>query len=394
MGLFKICKHKGRDRDRCSHPWWGSFHHRGRSHRVSLGKWANREIHNKTEAAAVLDQMREAIRKGAFSQGPSTALTFDAFANQYQERYVAAKGLRSADSIDQRLRLLRRRFGARKLDDIKTGDIEDLREDLLTAGKKPATVNRYLALLRNMFNWAVLRGDLEQTPFRRGGLAVIKLEREHNRRGRRLSLDEEQRLLGAANSTVKALVIAALDTGMRRGELLSLRFRDVDFERNVIHIRPENAKSKKGRDIPIATTRLRTLLEWLRIDGEGKSKGPEAAVFSNEAGEPIKHFHTAWYAALRRASITDLRFHDLRGEFASRLAEKGVPLSQVRDLLGHSSIVTTERYDRQRFEALEVAVKRLDTGETFNFLSIAIAQEATHVPALAMEVACKSLMVN
>ena len=394
MGLFKLCKHKGRDRDRCSHAWWGSFQHKGELHRVSLGKWANQGIHSKTEADAILDQFRDAVRKGTVSKGPSRVLTFDGFADQYQERYVAAKGLRSADSIDQRLRLLRRRFGARKLDDIKTGDIEGLREDLLTAGKKPATVNRYLALLRNMFNWAVLRGDLDQTPFRRGSLAIIKLEREHNRRSRRLSLDEEQRVLGAANSAVKSLVIAALDTGMRRGELLSLRFKDVDFERNVIHIRAENAKSKKGRDIPIATTRLRTLLEWLRIDGEGNRKGPEAAVFSNEAGEPIKHFHTAWYAALRRASIADLRFHDLRGEFASRLVEKGVPLSQVRDLLGHSSIVTTERYDRQRFEALEVAVKRLDTGETFNFLSSAILQEPTHVPALSDQADCKSLMVH
>ena len=122
------------------------------------------------------------------------------------------------------------------------------------------------------------------------------------------------------------------------------------------------------------------MLKWLRIDGDGNVKGPEAPVFSNEAGEPILHFHTAWYAALRRAKITDLRFHDLRGEFASRLVEKGVPLSQVRDLLGHSSIVTTERYDRQRFEALEVAVKRFDTGETFNFLSSGTAHEPKDAP--------------
>jgi integrase len=73
---------------------------------------------------------------------------------------------------------------------------------------------------------------------------------------------------------------------MRRGELLSIRFGGVDFDRHVIHIRPENAKSRKGREIPIVTTRLRTLLEWLRIDAGGKRKPPGAAVFSNEVGDP------------------------------------------------------------------------------------------------------------
>jgi integrase len=313
--------------------------------------------------------MREAIRKGMYSKERGTPTTFDAFANLYLERYVAVKDLRSVSTIEYRLRLLRSRFGSRRIADIRTGDIEDLRMDLRAAGKKPATINRYLALLRAMLNWAVLRGDLDQTPFRRGSQAVIKLERENNRRRRRLSADEEAGLLGTSNGLLRALVVAALETGMRRGELLSLRFGDVDFDRNVIHIRPENAKSKKGRDIPIATTRLRTMLEFLRLDADGKTKKPEAPVFSNEVGEPILDFRGAWGTALKRSKITDLRFHDLRGEFASRLVERGVPLSQVRDLLGHASIVTTERYDRQRFEALEGAVGRLDTGETFNFLS-------------------------
>ncbi len=71
-----------------------------------------------------------------------------------------------------------------------------------------------------------------------------------------------------------------------------------------------------------------------------------------------------------------------------------MPLSQVRDLLGHSSIVTTERYDRQRFEALEGAVKRLDTGESFNFLSSGTAQELTDAPARTEEAAHKSQVVN
>ena len=92
-------------------------------------------------------------------------------------------------------------------------------------------------------------------------------------------------------------------------------------------------------------------------------------MFSNRAGKPLKTFRAAGLNALDATKISGLRFHDLRGEYASRLVERGVPLSQVRDLLGHASIVTTERYDRQRFEMLEVAAKKLETGETFNIPS-------------------------
>jgi Phage integrase family len=116
-------------------------------------------------------------------------------------------------------------------------------------------------------------------------------------------------------------------------------------------------------------------------------------VCSNEAGEALKYFRSAWVMTVLRAhGITpawkkrnrfraftpecltefrriDLRWHDLRHEYASRLVERGVPLSQVRDLLGHASIVTTERYDNHSDAALFASAKRLDTGETFKILS-------------------------
>jgi integrase len=92
--------------------------------------------------------------------------------------------------------------------------------------------------------------------------------------------------------------------------------------------------------------------ENLRLDVEGQRKVPEALVFSDAVGEPIGDFRGAWKRTLRQANIADLRWHDLRHECASRLVERGTPLSQVRDLLGHASIMTTERYDNQRPEAL------------------------------------------
>jgi hypothetical protein len=85
-------------------------------------------------------------------------------------------------------------------------------------------------------------------------------------------------------------------------------------------------------------------------------------------------------AACKAAGIVNLRWHDLRHEHASRLVEKGVPLSQVRDLLGHASIVTTERYDNQKPEALMAAAKRLETGETFNNPSSSDTDAASENP--------------
>lgn len=402
MGLYKLCKHKGRARDRCEHPWWGSFQHRGVLHRVSLGRWANEDVRSKEQANGVLDRMKEKVRAGAFDaevENPSsaatpTALTFDAFADLFIERYVRIKGLRTLDKIEWQMPFLKARLGPKALADIRVGDIDDLVQDLKAKGRKPATINRYLALLRRMLNWAVEREYLDRTPFRRGSQAVIKLERENNRRSRRLTADEEKRLLNAARPMTKALVVAALDTGMRRGELLSLRFGDVDFDRQVIHVRAENAKSKRGRSIPIATTRLKAVLEWLRIDAEGGHKDDAAPVFSNRVGEPLKDFRDGWVDVLAAAKITGLWFHDLRGEYASRLVERGVPLSQVRDLLGHASIVTTERYDRQRFEALAAAAKRLDDGQSFNFLSTSADEAADTSPATDNPSVSNSLRIN
>jgi integrase len=379
-------------RDRCEHAWWGSF----RGTRVSLPRWANRDIHSKTEAQAVLDEVRTAIRQGTFApEGTAPAkvrsMTFREFAAIYKERHAVAKELSLARSIDWRIRPLLAHFGEWALADIKTADIEDFIADLRKPRMvgnyaeerclTPASINRTIELLRHMLNWAVGREYLEKTPFRRGTETLIKRLREDNQRRRRLSTDEELRLLDAAPPHLRSMIITALDTGTRRGEMLALRFADVDFERGLIVLRGETTKSKKTRLVPISTQRLRAVLEWLRIDAEGEQKSDETLVFSNEIGEPLPHFHDVWLRTVLRAHgikprwaarlqhkglsreskdafrKINLRWHDMRHEYASRLVERGVPLAQVRDLLGHASITTTERYDNQKLENLQIAVR-------------------------------------
>jgi len=197
------------------------------------------------------------------------------------------------------------------------------------------------------------------------------------------------RLLTVAQPFLRSMVIAALDTGMRQGEMLALRFADIEWTRHLITLRGETTKSRKTRAVPIATTRLKAVLEWLRRDADGEKKPDQTRVFTDEAGEGAGRFRTAWVTAVLKAhgikpewtsynwtELTpacrghfrriNLHWHDLRHEYASQLVERGVPLAQVRDLLGHASITTTEHYDNQKLENLQAAATRLEAGRTFD----------------------------
>jgi hypothetical protein len=210
VGLYKLCEHKGRARDRCEHAWWARF----RRVRVSLERWSNRQIRSKTEADGVLDDLRKAVRAGTFDRRgveparEDSPQTFRQFAKVYKERHVIAKGLALAKTIDYRLKPLIEGCGDRPIAEIKTANIEDFIADLRKpriVNRRPepraltnASVNRTIEPLRHMLNWAVGREYLDRTPFRRGTETLIRKLREDNQRRRRLTEEEEARLLEVA----------------------------------------------------------------------------------------------------------------------------------------------------------------------------------------------------
>ncbi len=182
------------------------------------------------------------------------------------------------------------RFGERPIAEIKTADIDDFVADLkqprMVNGLDrrrltPASINRTLGLLRHMLNWAVGREYLDRTPFRRGTEVLIRMELEDNKRRRRISEEEETALLAVASPHLRSMIIAALDTGMRRGEMLALRFADVDWKRRMITLRGPTTKSRRTRLVPIGTARLLAVLEWLRLDGAGEGRETMSPCFSN-----------------------------------------------------------------------------------------------------------------
>jgi integrase len=207
--------------------------------------------------------------------------------------------------------------------------------------------NRHFEVIRHVCNFAIRKGYREkENPFLRYGQRVVQFAREQGR-DRRLLPEDEARLLAHAGPHVQALIIAAVEAGCRRGELLSLRWRDIlvtaDGIMQTISLRAENTKTDTARRVPISP-RLRAVLEMRRTGPDGEPLGPDTFVFGDECGGRVGEFKTAWYGALRRSDTRDLTFHDLRHEFGSRLIEAGVSLLTVSHLYGHQSIATTARY--------------------------------------------------
>jgi integrase len=137
---------------------------------------------------------------------------------------------------------------------------------------------------------------------------------------------------------LKPMVILTLNTGMRRGEVFSLEWRDINFTLKQLTVRAEKSKSNKTRYIPLNEEALRVLSQWQYQERQ------EQYVFSGRNGKPLRDIKRSWYNVLARAQIKDFRWHDLRHHFASRLVMLGEDLNTIRELLGHADLSVTIRY--------------------------------------------------
>jgi len=213
VGIYKRCSHRGRERDRCTDPWYGSYKLPGHPRaKVSLGKWTGEEIETKGQAQAAFDDLKAAVRAGTFdprgrgvTAAQAAGLTFNQLADEYYEKYAQLR-LARPTGFGARVKPARDAFGPLLIAQIRTTMIEDWQlrlaqpRSLHGVSRVPstATVNRAIAELRRILNWAVRRDLLPATPFRKGGLAAIKLDHEDNQRDRRISDAEEEMLLAFA----------------------------------------------------------------------------------------------------------------------------------------------------------------------------------------------------
>jgi integrase len=367
-GVKKRCRCGKRKWAKCKHPWHFSFYWRGREHRYSLDQVARARNQpaprSRTEAATWRDLLRNEIRNNTFAKQPvdpvpEGRLTFGDVCDQYLTKHVQKDGRREGgkELMEFYVAALRRsqvpaangatiKLERKTLDEITTSDVEAVRDGwkrkrTVRAGRVGA--DRALKRLRHLFNWAIERGYVDRTPFKRHGVTVVHFGKDLGRT-RRLEPGEEARLLEHASPHLHALITAALETGMRRGELLALRWRDIRWEAEALLLPAEITKTSEARDVPM-TRRLRAVLDLRKHAPDGSEHGPDAFVFGNEVGEKIPDIRDAWVDTCKAAEITGLHFHDLRREFASRLRETpGISDHHVRDWLGHADMATTSRY--------------------------------------------------
>jgi integrase len=224
-------------------------------------------------------------------------------------------------------------FNSYKLIDITRRDISNglfnLSDDLSNA-----TINRYKAAISAVFTYACRELDLPDNPVRH-----IPSRPENNLRVRYLSNDERGRLFKACKtsrwSKLYLLVLAAITTGARRGELLSLRWDDIDFDRRTAYV--VTTKNGQPKVLPLTAN---VISELSKFNHKNRT-----LIFNSEI-KPDRQmcFTKVWKSALSDADIDNFRFHDLRHTTASYLAQSGASLLEIADVLGHKQISVTKRY--------------------------------------------------
>jgi len=322
-----------------------------------------RAVDRKDARKIIKDVLHDLETRGETSVEVSR-ITFSDLASVYKEtRMKQAEyrddhkicGMRSLSSANSHLKALTDYFGPTPLQSITVGQIEKYKQHRLSVPTKRSkdrsitSVNRELEFLRSMLRFAVCEGWIDKSPFDKASTPLIS-KSDEAKRTRTLSWEEEKRLLEVCGPDLQSLIITALDTGMRLGEILSLSWSSVDFENKQITIQALNTKTLTKRIVPISS-RLENELRILL-----KDPGPDEKVFGN-----ISHIYGIWKTACREAQIEGLRFHDLRATFATRLIEAGMAIEQVAKITGHSQLSTLyEHYLRNTSETIAKAATLLN----------------------------------
>jgi len=301
--------------------WWDYVWMDGIRHAKSTG------TANRRKAEIIARQFREElndIRRRVPQRNPD--MTVGALAARF-----IADGMAKPHALD-RLNHLLPFFSDLRVCDITSATVREYRQERHREKTiKEATVNRDLSVLRRLLYWAVEEGLIAATP-----LARLHMERERRTKRPVMSLREERLLLAKAPDHLRRIIRCALDTGMRRGEVLGQKWEDVDFDNRILHVTHSKTPEGEARDVPLTNALYETLLAIRR------DRGP---VFTYQ-GDAIKIVKTTWASSLRRAGLRHFRFHDLRHTANTRMMLAGVFQEVRREILGHTSRRSRDMNDR------------------------------------------------
>ncbi len=298
------------------------------------------------DAEALHIQRKQAVKEG---KQPEIKRIVNHTLNELVQQYLIwAERQRSFRSKRGFIKQLAEAFGNLPLRRFNSMLIEQYQTERIQKGNKPATVNRLLATLKHMFTKAVEWDMVEDETLKR--VRKAKLLEENNKRLRYLSKEECQNLVACCDKHLRPIVITALNTGMRKGEILGLRWDSVDLRHGFILL--EQTKNGDRREIPINETMRSTLQNVIR-------RLDVPYVFHDPVnGKPYQDVKRSFNTALKKAEIKNFHFHDLRHTFASHLVMGGQDLMTVKDFLGHKTLTMTLRYAHlapsHKMKAMEV----------------------------------------
>jgi len=316
---------------------------------------AIRDARNFAQAKQAAEKLWDDIFNGRYNPEPKEPEPEPLFSDFVKGTYLPLQQTnkkRSYARDEQIAGVLCEFFAGKTLKEIKKSDVEKFKKARLDSEtryerkRSPATVNRELAVLSGVLTLAVDDELIPSNPCRK-----VKQLRMDNQRSRYLTHDEEKRLMAALEGQdwLKSVVVMAIHTGMRRGEIFKLRWFDVDFSRGLIHVR--DTKTAKDRDVPMSGA-VREMLER-----QPKTSGH---VFpSPKTGGQLVDIKRPFGLACDAAKIKDLRFHDLRHTAATRMADAGINVVVIAEILGHGDIRTTKRYAHAMEEAKREAMEKL-----------------------------------
>jgi integrase len=356
--------------------YWIDYYVSGHRKRERIGP-------DKRLAETVLSKRKVEIAEGKFleRQRPVTT-TFDELADAYlkwispDEQAGIPARKRSWRSHDlYAIGQLRAYFGDKRLMAITpalVGQYRDWRRFTISRRHRPvstATVNRELACLKRMFNVAckgliMLKGGVPAL----SPIANVSLEREHNERDRVLGSEEFDRLYAAAEDWLKPILLIGYHTGMRKGEIRSLRWDQVDVKRQVIRLKSGDTKTGEGRVIPLnqgLTAALKSATRylgcpWVFVNPAmlGASPASSETVDARYHATSITH---AFMRACEKAAVKNATFHDLRHTFVTNARRAGIDYFRIMAITGHRTMSVFKRYNTVDEVDLRQAMSQMDT---------------------------------
>ncbi len=336
MGLYKRGK-----------VWWIDITHRGRRVRCST------ETGNRKLAEKIYAKVKTELAEGRwFDRLPGEKKTFREMMEKYLREHSAVNKTLKSHTRDRGIAAhLLEFFGDTPLSHISPKVIYEYKQKRKKDGVSPRTINYELSLMRHAFNLAIREWEwVKENPVSR-----VSREKETTRIERWLTFEEEEKLLNASPEWLRDILIVALDTGLRQGELLDLKVSQIDLKRGVLIITEQ--KNRSVDTLPLTERAKGVFRKRLRVRHIRSDY-----VFPNSKGNKMdnRNLLRAFYSAVKKAGIPKLRFHDLRHTFATRLVQAGVDIYTVQKLGRWKSIEMVMRYAHHYPESLRRGTEVLD----------------------------------